>query len=255
MVPQSNMWHCKNVAKSWQLLDLRATSDCQGEFQSTGEKRGQQRSLACMWMGMERKRRLCICMFADELEGLRSLSPVWITNPHQGGERPWTEKSRKRQTLGFWVNVVGVCDAVLSEQMSQIGKEKKRRPRGQENPGLNSYLSKSAKYLCGASGRIAPPGCQSKFWGCFQSPFCCGLWGVLATRPRVRRPAGWLQGLSSTCEGLYSSLGRWGETRSHSSSSLSEPSAVASQYAALSRPVTGVRAADVECDVSPRVCN
>lgn len=49
-----------------------------------GEKRGQQRSLACMWMGMERKSRLCICMFVDELEGLRSLSPVWITNPHQG---------------------------------------------------------------------------------------------------------------------------------------------------------------------------
>ena len=57
----------------------------------------------------------------------------------------------------------GGDDAVVSEQMSQIGKEKKRRPKGLVDPQLNSYPSKSAKYLCGALGRIASPGCQSKF--------------------------------------------------------------------------------------------
>lgn len=57
----------------------------------------------------------------------------------------------------------GGCNAVVSEQMSQIGKEKKRRPKGLVDPGLNTYLSKSVKYLCGASGRITLLGCQSKF--------------------------------------------------------------------------------------------
>ncbi len=61
------------------------------------------------------------------------------------------------------------------------------------NPELNTYLSKSVKYLCGASGRITLLGCQSKFWDVvFGAPFCCGLWSVLATRLWVGRLAGWL---------------------------------------------------------------
>lgn len=66
-----------------------------------------------------------------------------------------------------------------SEQMSQIGEEKKRGPKGLVDPELKLLsFSKSAKYLCGASGRITPPGCQSKFSErLFSEPFfvvACG---------------------------------------------------------------------------------
>lgn len=66
---------------------------------------------------------------------------------------------------------------MVSEQMSQIGKEKKRRAKGPEDPELNSYLSKSAEYLRGASGRFSLPGCHSKFGEVvFRAPFvvACG---------------------------------------------------------------------------------
>lgn len=48
--------------------------------------------------------------------------------------------------------MAGVYDAAVSEQMSQIGKEKKRRPGGLLDSELSSYLSKSAKHLCAALG-------------------------------------------------------------------------------------------------------
>lgn len=49
------------------------------------KKRGQHTEIISMHVnGFERMNRLCICMFADEIEGFRSLNPVWITNPHQG---------------------------------------------------------------------------------------------------------------------------------------------------------------------------
>lgn len=85
---------------------------------------------------------------------------------------------------------------------------------------------------------------------CFQSCFCCGLWGVLATRPRVRRPRGRLAPgtLPPTCGRLYSSLQRWGETRSKNTSSQSAQRAATSQCVTLSRPVTGVSGADADSD-------
>lgn len=52
---------------------------------------------------------------------------------------------------------------MVSQQMSQVGKEKKRRQNGLEDLELNSCLFKSVKYLCGASGRISLPGCHSQF--------------------------------------------------------------------------------------------
>lgn len=110
---------------------------------------------------------------------------------------------------------MGVCDAVVSEQMSQIGKEKKRRPKGLEDPGLNSYLSKSAKYLCGASGRITPPGCQSKFGELvFRAPF---LWPVGRVRNKaVSEKADWLAGwlASGTLVYMWRALQVTGKMRS-----------------------------------------
>lgn len=48
--------------------------------------------------------------------------------------------------------MAGVCNGVVSEQMSQIDKKNKRRPQGLVDSELNFYLCKSAKRLCGASG-------------------------------------------------------------------------------------------------------
>lgn len=64
--------------------------------------------------------------------------------------------------------MAGVYDAAVSEQMSQIGKEKKRRPGGLLDSELSSYLSKSAKHLCAALGG---GGAAVKVWRvCFLEP-------------------------------------------------------------------------------------
>lgn len=143
-----------------------------------GEKRGQQRSLACMWMGSKRMNRLCICMFADEIEGFRSLSPVWITNPHQGrGKATDREEQEETDFRLLSKRGGGVWYRALKADVPNWQRKEKKRPKGLVDPELNFYLSKSAKYPCGASGRIAPPGCQSKFWEVvFRGPFvvACG---------------------------------------------------------------------------------
>lgn len=108
--------------------------------------------------------RLCICVFADEIDGFRFLCHALNYKiPTQGGER---ERGRRSPTLGFWVNMAqgggwgwrGVGHAPLSEQMSQIGKEKgKRRARGRLDSERNSCVCESAEHR-GTPGRTGGGG-------------------------------------------------------------------------------------------------
>lgn len=92
-------------------------------------------------------------------------------------------------------------------------------------------------------GGIASLSCPSKFWEIvFQSPFCCGLWSVLATRPWVRR-LGWLA--SGTLLYMWRALQFAGKMRRDKNTNTSSPSelrAATSRHVALSRPVTRVNA-------------
>lgn len=192
---------------------------CQAVFQSSelGRKKGPAEIISMLVNGMETKSRLCICMFADEIEGFRFLDPAWILNPSEGRGRSRIEKG-----LGngrpFFESVGGVQ---RWSRCPKLVKKRKEYQRDWWRLGLASFLDKSAKYHCEASGRIATPGLPVKVLrGCFQSPLCCGLWGLTATRCWKRRLAGWLQGLSFTCGGIYSSLQRWSETGNKNNSSL-----------------------------------
>lgn len=119
---------------------------CQAVFQSSelGRKKGPAEIISMLVNGMETKSRLCICMFADEIEGFRFLDPAWILNPSEGRKRSRTEGSMGRSRrfrmggsvmLGFW------------EQMSQTGKEKKRIPKGLVESELNFF----SRWICEVS--------------------------------------------------------------------------------------------------------